>query len=138
MLTSRGEQQYSSHSSDNIRGGSGRVDRRAAAAQLRMLANKIPELRAFAHEQNLGEVETAIIKCFAQALGEEEKSTLARYRQLRNKTFKHCDFRAARKTLGEFGITTPGGNARVIDVRGLSGARMVEKVKSHAGLSGRA
>ena len=69
-----------------------------------MLANKIPELRAFAHEQNLGDVEMAIIKHFAQALAEEEKSTLARCRQLRNKIL-HCDFRAARKKLGELKVT---------------------------------
>src|ERR1700740_2963518 len=104
--------------------------------RLRMLANKIPELRAFAHEQNLGDVEMAIIKHFAQALAEEEKSTLARCRQLRNKIL-HCDFRAARKKLSELGITTPSGNARVIDVRGLCGARMVEKVtQAWAGVQG--
>jgi hypothetical protein len=49
----------------------------------------------------------------------------------------HCDFRAARQKLGELGITTPGGNARVIDVRGLRGAPLREKVmQGFAGVEG--
>jgi hypothetical protein len=95
--------------------------------RLRVLANKIPELRKFAHEYKLQNVETPIMLYFAGALTEEEKSTLTRCRELRNKIL-HCDFRAARKKLDELGVKTQRGNVKKVDVSGLSGAQMRENI----------
>jgi hypothetical protein len=107
---------------------------KAAAAEgaiielrLRVLANKVPELREFAHEKKLLDVETPITRHFAAALTEEEKSTLALCRELRNKIL-HCDFRAARKKLGELGAETRRGNVMKVDVQALSGAQIAEKM----------
>jgi hypothetical protein len=96
--------------------------------KLRVLANKVSELRAFAHEKNLQDVETPICKHFDHALTEKEKATLARCRGLRNKIL-HCDFRVARERLVELGGKVEPGNVKKVDVRGLKGARMREKLE---------
>jgi hypothetical protein len=75
----------------------------ALELKLRILANKVPELRVFAHDQKLQNVEHAIIQHFGAAITEEDKQALQRCRCLRNKIL-HCDFRAVRRILGELGI----------------------------------
>jgi hypothetical protein len=96
--------------------------------RLRILANKVPELRKFAHEQNLKDVETPITQHFAASLTEEDKSTLMNCRQLRNKIL-HCDFRAARKKLNDLGVKTQRGNIKKADASGLSAAQLVEQME---------
>jgi hypothetical protein len=111
---------------------------KAAAAEgavvelsLRLLADKVPELQSFAHDQRLEDVETLIVTHFAASLSEEEKTTLKVCRQLRNKIL-HCDFRAARQKLEQSGVAAQRGNVRKIDIRGLSAEQIREKIKTVA------
>lgn len=71
----------------------------ALELKMRMLAGKIPALQNYAHQRNLGEIETDILKEFDTSLSADEKETLRLSRQLRNKVL-HSDFRAAREKLG--------------------------------------
>jgi hypothetical protein len=95
--------------------------------RLRLLADKVPELRSIAHDERLERVETLIGEHFADALTIDEKAALGLCRQLRNKVL-HCDFRAARGKLEELGADTRRGNVKRIDFQGLSGTQMAEKI----------
>jgi hypothetical protein len=95
--------------------------------KIRLLADKVPELQKYAHDNTLGAIETLIGTHFSDVLTEEEKTTLALCRQLRNKIL-HCDFRAARQKLEELGITTERGGVKKIDIAGLSATAIIGKI----------
>ncbi len=78
---------------------------------MRLLAGEVPELQKFAHDQRLEDVETLIAKHFTNALTEEDKTTLAVCRQLRNKIL-HCDFRSAREKLEQLAIVTQSAEVK--------------------------
>ena len=73
--------------------------------KLRLLAGKVPTLRKYAHQQNLGNIEDELATHFGDALSVAEKDMLRLCRQLRNKVL-HSDFYAARGKVGELGIDT--------------------------------
>lgn len=116
---------------------------KAAAAEgaiielrLRLLADKVPELRKFAHDKRLKDVENLIAQHFAQGLTDDEKRTLELCRQLRNKIL-HCDFRAARNKLEQLGANPQPGQVKKIDIHDLSGTQMREKItKAFVGVEG--
>ena len=87
----------------------------ALELKMRLLAGKIPTLQKYAHERQLGEIETDLLTQFANSLSEAEKETLRLSRQLRNKVL-HSDFRAVRKKLQELGIQTESGGVTKIDL----------------------
>jgi hypothetical protein len=95
--------------------------------QMRLLADKVPELQRAAYGKELKDVEALIIARFADALSDGEKTLLERCRQLRNKIL-HCDFRAARKKLQELGANPQRGDVAMVDIRGLSGQEMAGKI----------
>jgi hypothetical protein len=95
--------------------------------RLRLLADKVPELRSIAHDEKLEKVETLIGEHFADALTVDEKAALRLCRQHRNKVL-HCDFRAARGKLEHLGADTQRGNVKRVDLQGLSGTQMAEKI----------
>lgn len=78
---------------------------------MRMLADKVPELRSFAHLKNFEDIEVEIIKHFGDLLSDEDKITLSASRVLRNKIL-HCDFEAARNKLDELGLSPKRGVVR--------------------------
>src|SRR5580693_1700670 len=59
--------------------------------KLRLLAGKVPTLRKYAHQQNLGNIEDELATHFGDALSVAEKDMLRLCRQLRNKVL-HSDF----------------------------------------------
>jgi len=81
--------------------------------KLRLLAGKVPTLRKYAHQQNLGNIEDELATHFGDALSVAEKDMLRLCRQLRNKVL-HSDFYAARGKLGELGIDTQSGGVKMI------------------------
>jgi hypothetical protein len=99
---------------------------------MRLLADKVPALQKIAHDRLLKDVETLIVEHFASVLTEDEKQTLERCRQLRNKIL-HCDFKAARKKLQQIGAAPSRGDVKKIDISGLSGKEMLQKLTSAAG-----
>jgi hypothetical protein len=96
--------------------------------RLRLLADKIPALQQSAYRERLEGVEDLIVGHFGSALLAEDATLLKRCRQLRNKIL-HCDFAAARKKLEELGANPQHGNVRRVDVRGLSGREMIDKIR---------
>jgi hypothetical protein len=107
---------------------------KAAAAEgavyelyVRLLADKMPELQQSAYGERLEDVEGLIVAHFSSALTEDEKNHLQLCRQLRNKLL-HCDFYAARNKLREMGANPQPGNVRRIDISGLTGQQMLEKI----------
>src|SRR5260370_30723653 len=96
--------------------------------KLRVLANQVHELRKYAHAQKLEEVEAAIIAHYGARIAKEEAEVLERCRALRNKIL-HCNFRVARQKLAELGTTVQPAGIKTVDVRGLSGKQMREKVE---------
>jgi len=96
---------------------------------IRLLADKVPELRQSAYGERLEDVEGLIVVHFSSALTEDEKNHLKLCRQLRNKIL-HCDFHAARKKLEEIGANPQPGNVRRTDISGLSGREMAVKITS--------
>jgi hypothetical protein len=107
---------------------------KAAAAEgalyelrLRLLADKIPALQEAAYGERLEDVEGLLVVHFGSALTDEEKILLKLCRQLRNKIL-HCDFSAARKKLAELGTNPQRGNVKKIDILGLSGREMLDKI----------
>jgi hypothetical protein len=80
--------------------------------KLRLLAGKVPTLRKYAHQQNLGNIEDELATHFGDALSVAEKDMLRLCRQLRNKVL-HSDFYAARGKLGELGIDTQSGGVKM-------------------------
>jgi hypothetical protein len=99
---------------------------------MRLLADKMPTLRKFAHDQRLEDVETLIVQQFAAVLSDDEKRTLELCRQLRNKIL-HCNFKAARKKLQQIGAEPSRGDVKKVNISGLSGKEMLEKLTSPAG-----
>lgn len=95
--------------------------------KMRLLADNIPTLRDFAYEQNLADIESSIVCHFANELTEQDCQTLRLCRQLRNKVL-HCDFQAARGKLGELGVRSGQGGVRRVDVSGLSGREIAERI----------
>ena len=81
--------------------------------KLRLLAGKVPTLRKYAHQQNLGNIENELATHFGDALSVAEKDMLRLCRQLRNKVL-HSNFYAARGKLGELGIDTQSGGVKMI------------------------
>jgi hypothetical protein len=81
----------------------------ALELKLRILACKVPELRKFAHDKKLQNVEDATVEHFGGAITHEEKQVLQRCRCLRNKIL-HCEFPAARRILAslESTLSRPG------------------------------
>jgi len=96
--------------------------------KLRLLADKIPSLQKFAHAQKLECIENEVAQHFGQALSDDEKSTLALCRQLRNKIL-HCNFSAAREKLDELGAQPHSAGVKQVDLRGLTPSQMVAKAK---------
>jgi hypothetical protein len=78
---------------------------------MRMLSDKVPELRPFAHSKKFEDIEDEIIKHFSDLLSDEDKKTLSASRVLRNKIL-HCDFEAARNKLDELGLSPKRGVVR--------------------------
>jgi hypothetical protein len=78
---------------------------------MRMLADKVPALRAFAHSKNFEDIEDEIIRHFGDLLSDEDRKTLSASRVLRNKIL-HCDFEAARNKLDEMGLSPKRGVVR--------------------------
>ena len=78
---------------------------------MRMLADKGPELRPFAHSKKFEDIEDEIIKHFGDLLSDDDKKTLSASRVLRNKIL-HCDFEAARNKLDELGLSPKRGVVR--------------------------
>jgi hypothetical protein len=78
---------------------------------MRMLADKVPELRAFTHSKKFEDIEDEIIKHFGDLLSDEDKKILSASRILRNKIL-HCDFEAARNKLDELRLSPKGGVVR--------------------------
>jgi hypothetical protein len=95
--------------------------------RMRLLADKRPELQQAAYGRHLIDVEKLIIKHFDVLLNDDEESTLELCRVLRNKVL-HCDFLAARDKLTSLGVETRRGNVKRIDISGLSGTAMAEKI----------
>jgi hypothetical protein len=77
---------------------------------MRILADKVPELRSFAHSR-FEDIEVGIIKHFGVLLSEDDKKSLGISRVLRNKIL-HCDFEAARNKLDELGLSPGRGGVR--------------------------
>jgi hypothetical protein len=98
---------------------------------MRLLVDKVPALQKFTHDQRLEDVETLIVQHFAVVLTDDEKRTLELCRQLRNKIL-HCDFKA-RKKLQQIGAAPSRGDVKKIDISGLSGKEMLQKLTSAAG-----
>lgn len=99
----------------------------AIELKMRLLANKIPALRGFACAKNLEDVESHIVCHFAGELSEYDCQTLRLCRQLRNKLL-HCDFHAARNRLNELNVPSGQGGVRQMDVSGLSGHQIEERI----------
>lgn len=98
--------------------------------KMRLLANKVTELRDFACVKNLEDVESQIVVHFANELTEQDCQTLRLCRQLRNKVL-HCDFHAARGKLAELGVSSSGqGGVQRVDVSGLSGRQIAETISA--------
>ena len=95
--------------------------------KLRLLADKVPALQKFAHQQRLQDVEAAIVECYGTFLLEADKGTLKTCCQLRNKIL-HCDFSAAREKLEALGFKPRSGGVRRVDVAGLSGPQIRDKL----------
>lgn len=107
---------------------------KAAAAEgavvelkLRLLADKIPELRPFAHREKLDDVEAKIAEHFKDALTESEAASLALCRQLRNKLL-HGNFSVAREKLEQLGSEPRQGHVKKVDISKLTAAAKVEKI----------
>lgn len=95
--------------------------------RLRMLAAKIPELKKFAYDQKLQDIENEIIKHFLHMLSDEEKNLLALCRQLRNKIL-HCDFSEARKRLVSLGAEPHAAGVKKVDLHGLDTNQIADKI----------
>jgi hypothetical protein len=95
--------------------------------RMRLLADKIPALQATAYAARLEDVEGLICNHFTSALSQQEKDQLKTCRQLRNKIL-HCDFTAARDKLRALGQPTQSGGVRKIDIAGLTGNQMAQKI----------
>lgn len=116
---------------------------KAAAAEgaivelkLRLLADKIPALQKYAHAQKLEDIETEVARYFGTSVSDEDKRALFLCRQLRNKVL-HCNFRAARDKLEELGDKPGRGGVKAVNVSGLSGASLAEKIRGAvAGVKG--
>jgi hypothetical protein len=70
--------------------------------KLRLLADKFPELQKWAHAQELEKTEKKIEERFGHYFSEDDKTTLTKCRELRNKLL-HGNFSVARKKLRELG-----------------------------------
>ncbi len=99
----------------------------AIELKMRLLADKIPALRSYAYAEKLENVESQIVCHFANELTDEECKTFRLCRQLRNKVL-HCDFRATRDKLAELGVPSEQGGVRRVDVSGLSGREIAERI----------
>jgi hypothetical protein len=96
--------------------------------RMRLLADKVPQLQLEAYDAKADNVETLIVQHFANALTDDEKDMLRRCRQLRNKIL-HCDFLAMRNKLKELGKKVGPGNVKRINVTGLTGKEIGEKIE---------
>ena len=105
------------------------ADGAAIELKLRLLADRTPALQEYAHARRLEDIEAEVARHFGSSLSDEDKKTLTLCRQLRNKVL-HCDFRAARDKLGELGVETRRGGVRRVDVSGLSGTPMIERIRA--------
>ena len=83
--------------------------------KLRLLADKLPSLQRLAHTQQLEDIEKEVAIHFANALSEDEKTTLALCRKLRNKIL-HCNFSVARERLSDLGVEPKSAGVRKIDL----------------------
>jgi hypothetical protein len=93
---------------------------------MRMLADKVPELRAFAHSRKFEDIEDEIIKHFGDLLSDEDKKTLSASRVLRNKIL-HCDFEAARNKLDELGLSPKRGVVRKATISSSMSAEEIQR-----------
>jgi hypothetical protein len=100
--------------------------------KMRMLADKVPELQKYAHAQNLEDIEAEIAGHFGDALSEDERTTLALCRQLRNKVL-HCKFHAAREKLEKLGFDPQRSGVKKIVISGLPPDDIVQKIRSALG-----
>jgi hypothetical protein len=111
---------------------------KAAAAEgalyelrMRLLADKVPELQEAAYGEKLQNVERLIVRRFSDVLSSEEKTLFEQCRQLRNKLL-HCDFHAVRRKLAELGANPQKGDVKRLDISGLTGAQMGERITGAA------
>jgi hypothetical protein len=108
----------------------------AVELKMRLLAGKIPALQEHAHKIVLKDIEAGLIEHFGAALCDEDKETLRRCRELRNKVL-HSDFRAARDKLSELGVASPPGGVVKIDLPVVTAAEVVSKIEAaKAGMAG--
>jgi hypothetical protein len=93
---------------------------------MRMLADKVPELRTFTHLRNFGDIEDEIIEHFGELLSDEDKKILSTSRVLRNKIL-HCDFEAARNKLDELGLSPKRGVVRKATISSSMSAEEMQR-----------
>jgi hypothetical protein len=94
--------------------------------RLRLLADKVPALD-YDVDDRFFDIESKVIAHFAASLAAEECDVLRQCRQLRNKIM-HADFHQARKQLQQLGAPALRGGVRRIDIAGLSGPALPEKL----------
>jgi hypothetical protein len=82
----------------------------AVEVMMRLLADKIPSLQRYAHEEKLSNVEDAVTQHFRTSLSDAERDTLRLSRELRNKII-HCDFHVVRDRLEKLDGHRPDGTA---------------------------
>ena len=99
----------------------------ALELKMRLLAGKVPALQKYAHQRELGEIETDLLTHFANDLSAQDKETLRLVRQLRNKVL-HSDFRAAREKLQELGVQIESGGVTKIDLPTPTVAEVTKKL----------
>lgn len=96
--------------------------------KLRLLADKEPSLQRFAHAPRLEDIEKVVEKHFANALTDDEKTTLALCRKLRNKIL-HCNFGVARERLDDLRAEPQSAGVRKVDLTGIKANEIRPKVE---------
>lgn len=91
--------------------------------RMRMLTEKVPALRKYAHDQQLANIETQIVNWFGTRLSEEDARRFEQCRQARNKLL-HCDFSVAKEKLHEMGVQARSG--KVISMQLSEGSLLAQ------------
>ena len=101
---------------------------------MRLMANKIPELKAYAHANRISETEAALLPYLVEKnlMTEAEKSHLEFSRKIRNKIF-HCEFETAVKLIEELrGKPLQKGIVTGAKIDELEGKDILEKILNFA------
>lgn len=102
--------------------------------KFRLLANKIPDVQAFATAKNLNEVELALLPYLLEEnlISEQEKKHIELSRKIRNKIF-HCEFETAVRLVEELrGAPLQKGAVTGARIDELPGENILEKVINFA------